>query len=138
MLTEADFAGWLDRYKAAWEARDPDAAMALFAVDASYRETPFAAPMRGRAAIGDYWRDRVQAAQAAVAFSCDVLAVTGDTGLAHWRAQFDWRPTRRRVALDGIFLCRFRDGSDGDLRCAVLEEWWHRRAAESPGEGKLP
>ena len=92
MLTEAGFADWLARYEAAWETRDPAAAMALFTTDGTYRETPFDEPMAGRAAIGAYWRTRVAEGQDRVDFCFEVLAGTGDVGLASWRARFDWRP----------------------------------------------
>lgn len=123
MITPDRFADWLSRYRAAWETRDPAAAMALFAEDGTYRETPFVAPMEGRDAIGRYWRTRVVEGQDRVAFRSEVLAVAGDTGLARWNACFDWRPSRRRVELDGIFRCTF----DAAGLCTMFEEWWHLR-----------
>ena len=124
MLTEAAFAEWLGRYEAAWEARDPAAAMAIFTPDGTYRETPFHEPMAGRDAIGEYWRTRVEASQAKVDFTSSVLAVAGDTGYARWRSRFDWLPSGRRIELEGIFRCRFTEGA---ALCFQLEEWWHER-----------
>jgi hypothetical protein len=126
MLTEAQFSDWLARYRTAWETQDPAAAMALFTADATYRETPFDPPGVGRAAIGDYWRDRV-GAQANIRFSFGVLAVAGDAGFARWRSELDWMPGACRLELEGIFRCTFRAaGADAGL-CDTLEEWWHRR-----------
>ena len=48
---------WLDAYGRAWETKDPEAAADLFAEDATYHETPFDEPMRGRAEISGYWSD---------------------------------------------------------------------------------
>jgi ketosteroid isomerase-like protein len=124
-IKESDFAAWLRRYGAAWEARDPEAVMAIFTADATYRETPFDAPMAGRSAIGDYWRARAVNEQRNVKFGFAVLAVSGDTGYAHWTSEFDVPAMGHRLALDGIFRCSFRDsGADSGL-CYRLEEWWH-------------
>src|SRR5262249_25093932 len=127
MLSQTLFAEWLRRYEAAWETRDPASAMAIFTADATYRETPFEAPMAGRAAIGDYWRAQVEACQDNVDFSFAVLEIDGDIGFARWRSRFDWRPTGRRLELEGIFRCRFRLGGPEDGLCCLLEEWWHQR-----------
>ena len=47
MMTEAEFAAWLDGYKAAWEDGDPAAVGELFTAEATYRETPFVEPLKG-------------------------------------------------------------------------------------------
>jgi hypothetical protein len=83
-LTESGFAAWLERYKAAWEAGDPDAAAALFAADADYAETPFAEPLRGRDAIRAYWREGAGQAQRDIRFGYTVEAVAGAVGLCRW------------------------------------------------------
>lgn len=46
-MTEPELATWLSRYGAAWEARDPEAAAALFTEDAEYFWTPFGDPNPG-------------------------------------------------------------------------------------------
>ena len=50
-LSREAFEAWLRRYGTAWEARDPDAAAALFAADARYYWTPFQEPKQGPTAI---------------------------------------------------------------------------------------
>ena len=119
---------WLDAYGRAWEQMDPDAAAALFADDATYQETPFDQPMRGREAIREYWRG-VPEAQRDIRFEHEVLAADGDRGIAWWRARFLRVPTSADVTLDGIFVLAF----DEDGRCSSLREWWVRRevAAEA-------
>jgi len=77
----------LERYKQAWERRDPAAAKALFSPDARYQETPFDEEMRGAEAIAQYW-ERETSRQRDVHFSADLLAISGAIAVAHWRASF--------------------------------------------------
>lgn len=119
-LTPEQYAAWLDRYKQAWETRDPAAAGALFTEDASYHEMPFDAPMLGRAAVEAYWA-RVTAGQANVRFTYEVIACTGAEGVSHWHAAFTGIPGDAAIELDGVFVCRFADAN----HVSALREWWH-------------
>ena len=119
-LEPAAFAAWLDRYREAWEERDPDRAASLFTDDASYRETPFDPPMEGSAAIHAYWAKAV-AGQSDIRFTSEVLACAGADGLCHWHCAFAADPAGDRIDLDGIFRCRFAD----ETRVEAFEEWWH-------------
>jgi len=116
------FESWLAAYGRAWEARDPRAAAELFSEAATYRETPFEEPARGRKAIADYW-SRVTSGHERVRFGHEILAVADDTGIARWRASFRSTSSGRPVELDGIFVIRM--GADG--RCKEFREWWHYR-----------
>jgi len=129
-LDESIFAAWLDRYKAAWEQRDPAAAAALFTEQATYRETPYDAPFEGQGAIRNYWTKAV-AGQRDVRFSYDILACCGDRGLCHWHATFAAEPAGDTIDLDGIFHCRFA----GDGRVATFEEWWHLKVTPAQSTG---
>jgi hypothetical protein len=112
---------WLASYGHAWEAADPQAAGELLTETAAYHETPFEEPMRGRAAVIEYWSD-VPRTQSDIKFEYTVLAVAGDLGVAHWRAAF--LRNVARVELDGILTAAL----DGGNRCREFCEWWHRRA----------
>lgn len=114
---------WLEGYRSAWETRDPEAVIRLFAEDATYRETPFTQPMRGREAIRLYWSRVVAAAQEQIRFGHEVLAITEATAIAHWWASFVRVPSKTRVSLDGIFLLTF----DAAGLCKELREWWVRK-----------
>ncbi|HEU4759760.1 MAG TPA: nuclear transport factor 2 family protein [Dehalococcoidia bacterium] len=120
-LDATSFEAWLAAYGRAWEEQDADGAAALFSADATYQEVPFDEPMRGREAIGAYWSEGT-AAQEGVKFGAEVIAVSGDVGVARWRASFVRSASGARVRLDGIFLVRME--SDG--RCTQFQEWWHR------------
>lgn len=120
-MTEERLHDWLERYGHAWETRDPDAAAALFADDAAYHETPFGTPARGKDGIVAYWRAATEN-QRDVRFSHEAVALTGDTGIARWWAEFTRTSSGARARLDGIFLLEF----DADGSCRTLREWWHK------------
>ncbi|HEX2907991.1 MAG TPA: nuclear transport factor 2 family protein, partial [Phototrophicaceae bacterium] len=81
------FAAWVAAYGRAWETHDAALISRLFAEDALYFIKPFDEPLRGRAAIIEYWQGIAQT-QAKVRFSHEVLAVTERGGLAHWSVTF--------------------------------------------------
>jgi len=121
-MDHESFQAWLEAYGRAWESHDPDAVVGLYSDDLVYYETPFDEPMRGREGIRRYWAEAV-AAQRDVKFSADVLAVSGDTGIARWTTSLTRVPSGVQVELDGIFLVTFGDAG----RCREFREWWHRR-----------
>jgi len=121
-MDRESFEGWLDAYGRAWQSRDPEAAARLFTYYATYHETPFDEPIRGHEGILEYWSE-VPRSQEDIRFSCEILAVTAETGIAHWKSAFTRLPSNAPVELDGIFLVKL----DGDGLCTEFREWWHRR-----------
>jgi hypothetical protein len=122
MTSVAQLEAWLARYGAAWEQRDAKLAASLFSASATYRETPFDAPLVGADGIHDYWA-RVTADQRDVKFSARPVAVAGDTAVAEWSATFRSAASGATIDLDGVFVLDF--GADG--LCTRLREWWHVR-----------
>jgi len=114
---------WLQKYGAAWEARDATAAGKLFTPDATYHEMPFDAPKQGRAGIEEYWRT-VTAEHRDVKFESKVISVSGNTGVAHWHAKLKVASTGETLELDGVFVLEFDEKGD----CKSLREWWHLKA----------
>lgn len=113
---------WLEGYEKAWEQKDPDAAAALFAVDARYYETPYAEPLRGQSGIRDYWA-MVTADQSDIDFTFELVGITNGTVVAGWSAMFTLLSNGAMVELNGVFLLSF----DAANRCTTLREWWHAR-----------
>jgi uncharacterized protein (TIGR02246 family) len=111
---------WLAAYGQAWETKDPEAAVRLFSEDATYQETPFDEPMRGREAIRAYWA-QVPEHHREISFGSEVLYVDGSPGIAHWWASYTNVKTGEPTKLDGIFLLEFDDSG----LCRSLREWWH-------------
>ena len=119
-LTAAAVEKWLAGYERAWESRDAARAAELFTPNASYHEMPFDAPKAGQAGIREYWSS-VTADQRDIDFKSQVVAVNGQTAVAHWSATFTATSIGARVELDGVFVLTF----DSSGRCTELREWWH-------------
>ncbi|MGC1256570.1 MAG: nuclear transport factor 2 family protein, partial [Candidatus Acidiferrales bacterium] len=102
--------------------RDPEAAVSLYADDATYQITPFDEPLRGRAAIYDYWIG-VTRTEERIQFDYEIVAITAEYGVARWWASFVRVPPGLETKLDGIFLISL----DSAGRCQSLREWWHKR-----------
>ena len=123
-MTSPQLHAWLEQYRQAWETRDADAAAALFTDAAAYYETPFGRPAQGKDGVRAYWGAATEH-QRNVKFRHEVLAVTGDAGIARWWADYTRVPSGVKVRLDGVFLVEF----DADGLCRSLREWWHRTEA---------
>lgn len=118
------FDRWLQGFGGAWQNRDADALAGLFGDEASYFETPFGPPAKGRTAIREHWA-RSFAGQRNVVFMYRFMAMQGDLGVARWAAQFDLVEAERRIEFDGIVECRL----SGTGRARVVRLWWHDREA---------
>jgi hypothetical protein len=114
------FGRWLDAYFAAWITNEPDDVSALFADDATYSIGPFAEEWVGRAEIVRRWTD---GAQEDVEYAYEILAVQGDTGIAHWNVRARAEGEAARSESDGILLITFAP----DGRCRDHREWLVRR-----------
>lgn len=122
IMDPAVFKSWLDDYGRAWETRDPQVVARLFAEEATYQETPFVEPLRGRSAISEYWSNATRT-QEQIRFGYEVLAFGEGSGVTHWWVSFFRLPSRTPVKLDGIFVVTF----DQVGLCHKLQGWWHRQ-----------
>lgn len=121
-ISAQELDSWLAAYGAAWEGKDPARVAALFTEDATYQETPYAEPFRGREGISDYWAS-VTADQADITFEFETLSVSGNTGVAHWSARFRSISGDVPVELNGVFVLEYAD----ENLVSSLREWWHVR-----------
>ena len=97
-LTHGDAQDLLQRYKRAWERRDPDLAMELYRDDAEVRLDPFEEPARGANEIREIWND-VAANQDHVEFDAERVWIVERTVLASWHAAFTRRSNSERVRI---------------------------------------
>ena len=121
-MDETAFKHWLDKYRQAWENRNPEAAAELYTEEGSYQVTPFVEPLRGREEIRKYWAEVARTEQD-ISFWYEILSVGEGFGVAHWRASFEITPQELRTNLDGIFLIKL----DATGKCTSLQEWWHKQ-----------
>lgn len=125
VATDTVFSRWLTAYGRAWSERDPDAMVALFAADATYREDPFGSATHGRKAIRTAWVD-IAIHQKDIHFAYQILSVNRNRGIAHWTASFVRRPSGEIVRLDGVLMATF----NGTGVCTEFREWWGRRTRD--------
>lgn len=125
-ISEAEATSWLERYGLAWEEGDADGILELFSADASYRETPFDAPMIGHQAIKQYWSEN-PGTHEDVVFSFEIWAIAGNQCFSNWASRFV--KGDRKFELDGAFRLVFEHDSSQRLVCRTLEEWWHLKSS---------
>ena len=122
-MTQDDLQAWLNAYQRAWETRDAQAVGEIFSEDATYHENPFGPPMRGRAAIREYWTKAVVQPQEQISFGYEILVVRQNSAIVRWWASFVRISTKAPVKLEGIFLLTFASGN----LCQELREWWMKK-----------
>lgn len=119
-LNEKQFGLWLSAYGRAWEAKSAAAFSGLFAEDALYYWTPFAAPQKGRTEIASAFSAAV-ARQRDIDFGARILYVQAMLGAAHWSCAFTRVRSARRVHVDGVMAVQFDAGG----AAVSFREWWH-------------
>ena len=117
-LTPGDGQDVLTHFKLAWEKRDPDAMLELFADDAEYRTDPFTPPLTGATAIREHW-NRIAADQAHVEFDMERVWVSGRTVLASWHAGYTRRWSSARVRVRGFSTIEI----DASGSIARMRDW---------------
>ena len=100
-LTPGDGQDALARFKNAWQQRDVDRIVELYAEDAQYRLDPFAEPLEGSVEIRKHWND-VVATQNHVDFDAERIWVVGRTILVSWHAAYTRRSTAARIRIRGF------------------------------------
>jgi ketosteroid isomerase-like protein len=121
-LTPGDGQDLFARFKRAWEERDPDAMLELYAKDAEYRVDPFMEPISGLVAIRQHWNG-VAAAQDHIEFDAERVWVSGRTVLASWHVALTEQATADRVRVRGFSTMEL----DEHGRISRMREWPVRR-----------
>ena len=119
-MNTSDFEQWLKAYQKAWESRDSKAAARIFTEDCEYYWTPLDPPARGPAGVAAAWEGAVSL-QRDVLFKFEILAMTGNTGIAKWRADFVQLPAKSKVRMEGVLTGEFPEPG----KCRIFREWWH-------------
>jgi ketosteroid isomerase-like protein len=116
---------WVDRYERAWRTPGTDGLAALFTDDAAYVPEPFAEPIRGLAAIAEFWEDGRAGADEVFTLTAEVVAEEADRGVVRLEVVYGDPPTHR---YRDLWVITF----DDDGRAREFEEW-----PFFPGRGRL-
>jgi ketosteroid isomerase-like protein len=126
-LTRDEFAGWLERYIAAWRSGEADEIGDLFSEDVTYSQTGGQTVIVGREAVVEDWLEAAYEPDLSWEAAYEPLAIEDQTYVGVGSTRYV-REDGVREDFSNIFVCRF----DDDGRCCELREWWMR--APSPVE----
>lgn len=105
---------WIDRYEQAWRTAGTHTLAQLFTDDVEYSPSPWADPVRGRTALGEFWEAERDGPAERFSMTVEIVAVEGATGVARVEVEYGsgdrWRD---------LWVVRF----DEDGRCAAFGEW---------------
>lgn len=100
-LTPGDGQDLFARYKQAWEDREPDRAVELFAPDAEVHPDPFGPVLSGANALRAFW-NAFAAERTHTEFDAERVWVAGRTVLGSFHAASTVRSTAQRVRVRGF------------------------------------
>lgn len=118
---EGEFRALLDQFAEGWNQGDPARMADAFLVEGIFQPGPFEAPLKGRAAILDYWRD-VPLAQTNVSFRHGEVFAVGPWFATEFRCTYRRRRTGEEVDVKGALFCETKDGKIAEMRL-----YWERR-----------
>ena len=105
---------WVAGYEQAWRSPGTDRLAGLFTDDASYLPSPWAEPLRGLAAIAEFWEAERAGADEQFTMTSEVVAVEGEVAVV--RAEVDYATGSR---WRDLWVLRF--AANG--RAVSFEEW---------------
>jgi ketosteroid isomerase-like protein len=114
VTSRASFEAWLAAYELAWRTAGVEMLAELFSEDATYRMSPYEAPARGLAAIGELWERERTGPDEEFEIGHEVIAVEGDAAVARIEVAYAGGEEYR-----DLWVVRF--AADG--RCREFEEW---------------
>src|SRR3954468_21802102 len=111
------FVSWLSAFGDCLEQRRFEGLDALFAVEASYRPTPFAPVVRGKRRIREAFVAAMEQRES-LAVTARALGVGSTYAIAHWAAAWQ-TPDGHDAVEDAVLLAAF----DPFGRCTSLRVW---------------
>ena len=75
MTDREEVSRWLARYETAWRGPGTEALAGIFTGDASYRQSPYMAPVAGLEAIGRMWDEERAGPDEVFTLATEILAV---------------------------------------------------------------
>ena len=117
------YSGMIEQFGNAWEQGAPDRITEAFTEDAVFLPSPFDAPIKGTAAIAEYWKD-IPVEQAEVSFRFGEIFVAGPWFSTEYKCTFRRRRTGQMIDVRGALFCETDEGKIAEMRM-----YWHRSAA---------
>jgi hypothetical protein len=132
MIQRAVVQAWLDAYVQAWKSYDPQAIGDLFSEDATYFESPYSEPLRGRAAIVAYWLQEPDP-PGTYDGHYEPIAIEDNIAVTNGRSRYFARNgSTLKAEWDNLFVLRF----DNDGRCMEYREWFRERPEKQEAANK--
>lgn len=116
----ANYSGMIERFGQAWEQGSSDGIADAFTEEAVFVPSPFDSPIRGRAAIAEYWKD-IPTEQAEVSFRFGEIFVAGPWFATEYKCTFRRRRTGQAIDVRGALFCETEEGKISEMRM-----YWHR------------
>jgi mannose-6-phosphate isomerase-like protein (cupin superfamily) len=115
-LDDVRFLAWIDEYERQWGSAGTENLRQLFTEDAQYLSSPVEKPVVGMLAIAELWEAHRDGPDEPFTMTREVVAVSGNTGVARVVVHYGGPPARDYIDL---WVVRF----DDDGRAAHYEEW---------------
>ncbi len=116
MVARSQVKSWIADYERAWRTSGTASLRDLFAEDASYQQTPYAAPILGLIDIASMWEEEREGPDEVFTVTSDIVAVEDDTAVVRVRVEYGDPVSQEYLDL---WVIRF----DADGRCGSFEEW---------------
>ena len=118
----ATYGALVERFGDGWMHGRPEQMAEVFTDDAVFVPGPFDAPLRGRTAIVEYWKD-IPSEQAEVSFRYGEIYVAGPWFATEFRCTFRRRRSGDRIDIKGALFCETSDDKIAEMRM-----YWQRTA----------
>ena len=116
------YSGMIEQFGKAWEQGLPETITEVFCDDAVFLASPFDGPLRGKAAISEYWKD-IPLEQAEISFRFGEIFVAGPWFATEYKCTFRRRRTGDMIDVRGALFCETREGKIAEMRM-----YWHRKS----------
>lgn len=116
-----EYGALVERFGDGWMRGHADQMAGVFSEDGAFYPDPFAAPLRGRQAIAEYWKD-VPLEQAEVSFRYGEIYVAGPWFATEFRCSFRRRRSGEVMDVKGAMFCETSSGTISEMRL-----YWERR-----------
>jgi ketosteroid isomerase-like protein len=117
----------VEQFGKGWEQANSETMTEVFAEDGVFIPSPFDPAVRGRAAIGQYWKN-IAFEQAEIAFRFGEIFVAGPWFSTEIKCTFRRRRTGESIDVRGALFCETADGKIAEMRM-----YWHRAVGARGG-----